>query len=227
MKNPSSTEPKWLVNHWNIFKDVLNRADFQAEIEAIRQERAANPYIAPLPLGEIYTSLFDKHLIPWSCMLAVDYLIGHPEATDAELKSRLNSPIRWISHRLQEAGPSANPAEEYRAITYFREKPSSSGVFLEVMPHTKLSEVRDFLDINSSELNRVLKDSSSPATWLFPKRLSRRVDKPNELMEDVYELHREGKNAPEIRRELGIEDRIDDSNIRKLIATAKKKRNNA
>lgn len=226
MKNPSSDSPRWLNNHWKVLKDLLHRADFQNELESIRQERATDKFMAPMPFGEVYTTLFTRHSIPLSCMLAIDYLIDHPDASDEQLRSRLTSPVRWTSHHLKEAGPSNDPQDEYRVRMHSGGQPRKDALVLEVMPHTKVSEIKDFLDQNKVDLDRILTNPSTESDWLFPARLSRRVDEPNKLNEAILALHAKGMTSAQIARELNIEDRYDQAHIRKIVSMTKRKRKN-
>jgi len=221
----SSKEPKWLKNYWRIFESIRIRSDFISDMNLLRQNRATDTNPMPLTVDVGLKKIIHKHRVPPSCIGAVEHLVYQPYASSEELKDKILSPIMWIHPSMGKLGPK-NEYIDYKTWEHVKKGAYFGGsLLLEIRPNTKISEIKDFLDDYKDGINKALKSGQS---WLendYPVEYASRIDEPDYIGEKALILRDKGLKAPQILEELGLRDKVDESNLRAMISNARKRRN--
>lgn len=226
MSKTSSKEPKWLRNYWRIFDGIRQRADFEQEVQELRELRISKQKDAlPLVVDKGFQLIITKHQIPPTCISALECLVNNPSAPDDVLKSKIISPISWVHPSTRQLGPIHAEYMDYEMWRHLRGGYYGLSLLLEIRPYTKVDEIKDFLDEYKDEIDKILKNPPIEAKFDYPDYLSKRVDKPDTIGEIGLKLREEGHTTKDILRILDIEDSMDESNMRAYIARAKGRRN--
>jgi hypothetical protein len=220
MNKTSSKEPLWLKNHWRIFESIRIRSDLQEDIELIRAKQLALPLIADID----FLKLVRKHKVPVTCIGALEHLVVYPDASDEELKTKIDSPIRWVHPSMGKIGPKGT-VMSFDIWEHVRGGYFGPSILLEVHPNTKRSEIKQFLDEYSSELDEALKLNPYWTQEDYPIEYAGRIDKPDYIGEEALRLKDKNMESPKILDELDKRSDITESNIRAKISTARSRRN--
>lgn len=219
MSKNSSKEPLWLKNHWRIFESIRIRSDLYKDMELLRTKQLALPLIA----NADFLKLIRKHRVPVTCIGAFEHLAIHPDATDEELKSKIDCPVRWVHPSMGRIGPKSN-AMSFDIWEHARGGYFGPSILLEIQPNTKRSEIKQFLDEYSGDLDEALKLNPYWTQDDYPIEYAGRIDAPDYVGENALRLKDLNKTTPEILDTMDLRDKVDEANMRAKISDARKRR---